>query len=1159
MADTTTDLFAPPSPEELQQATTGSTPPKDADLFAPPTQQEMQQVVAPKQEPAEKPKDLFAPPTTTSELQAAKGSTTYEDVEATAHRPFFSAPIYGTEPTTDSELNAIAKKHNVSPEAIKDIATYFGAVREGGKSSTGEQLQSSLGRGVGFNIPQLIAKKQIDDPNLRAAVDDVQDLADAKRSFTRAAAENLVPITALSSVAGHAATGAAEGLGKLALKGSAEGAGFGAAGSLGRSKEGEELSSTAQGAAGGAVLGGAVPLLAKAGESAASRLFSRIDSTAAPEVEKKVAEQVLSKQGPQIDQGAQDLLAARKDSEQVISRSLLNAEPLDPEAASTIVQEQIDPDLYKAYMDPSTEEGQLIRKKIDRLQPDLPEGSDTRPVIEQQLANDLVSNRARDFAQDLTRERPATLEEAQQAIQEYASRQGEEATVDKLARFNEERAALEYIDKNAVRAGRENGIVDNTANFISDSQFVLRDIDERFGTSLEPAHQLLNQNYNRMSLPRNAFRSDLSDIFKNNQALDAELTKGGAVYDALASKNTSALSTQEMQAYQDFSKYFDNMREYAASLASEKHSGIAPLPVPDGMPKMLLNTNELTSKFADLHNTALEEASDVLGRQVTDLAQMSPAEFAEVSKQPATAQLLQGLSVFDDKIPSNGAAVSARYKDLVGTRKGNMQMQSAARTVLESGADIPDWMREKNLYKLADKWAAGTLKQLYLRKPMDLLRSAATRVSAAGGDVESSYVNRLLQDIRGVRPGTMAELTMQGRVKYQAQIDRLTDGHGVVGQAVGSVAKALPDILSDMTHQVMPNLMGMSPRSVLRALSHTFVKTAPELGSAYGRTAIIRGFANTMMNYKGQMARVLEEGYRPDEFVGKYAQSVSEGIRRSSIYAMPSNLVASMGKAAMVPYKFVDHLNRAWAMGIADTVAHDLVSSSKGAQSALARLPTAVQRAVASSGGNEQLISKAIADHLIAGTVYHYNRLSMSEYGRTMGPLFSAFSKWPTATAGDLIATYRQKGLVGGTIRNADKFIVPLVAMQLLDMSMFDIDPEKPWSANYADMSDTQKKIFSSSGMSESAPINTLKAVAGGNFFTPPVVDAVLKGIVLPTFHGNGPQLMKGVDSAIQNFTPGSVWVRFITDDMLTYMTGEKPEGSTFVERTGEGLRRLNR
>lgn len=1157
MVDTTTDLFAPPSPEELQQATTGSTPSKDADLFAPPTQQEIQQLAAPKQtdQPTDT-KDLFASP---SQAELAN-ATSYEDVERTAHRPFFSAPIYGTEPTTDSELDAIAKKHNVSPEAIKDIATYFGAVREGGKSSTGEQLQSSLGRGVGFNIPQLIAKKQIDDPNLRAAVDDVQDLADAKRSFTRAAAENLVPITALSSVAGHAATGAAEGLGKLALKGSAEGAGFGATGSLGRSKEGEELSSTAEGAAGGAILGAAAPVALAAGSSVASRLFSRLDSTAAPEVEKKVAEQVLSKQGPQIDQGAQDILASRQASEESISNRILSTDTadLDPETASKIVQEQLDPDLYKAYMDPSTEEGQLIRKRIDRLQPDLPEGSDATEAIQQQLASDLITSRARDFAEDLTKKRPATLEEAQQAIQEYATRQGEQATMDKLEGFNQERAALEYIDNNAVRAGKSNNFVDNTANFVSDSQFVLRDIDERFGTNLEPIHQQLNQSYNRMSIPRSAFQSDLSDIFRNNKAIDSELTQGGKVYDALNTGNISQLTDQEKQAYQDFSKYFDSAREYASRLATEGDASIAPIPQQEGMPKMLLNPADLNGRFSDLHEKALEEASTVLDRQITDLSQMSPKEFSTVSTQPAVQELVQGLSVFDDKIPNNGAAVSARYKELVGTRKGNVEMQQAARKVLESGADIPDWMREKNLYKLADKWTAGTLKQLYLRKQMDQLSSVSRSLASAGGDVESSYVNRLLQDIQGVRAGTMAEATMQSRVKYQQLVDRLTDGRGVIGQATAAVAKALPDIISDQAKNVLPNIMGMSPRSLLRILSHTFVKTAPELGSVYGRAAIVRGFANTVMNFRTQMARVVEEGYHPADFVSKYSQTVADGIRRSSVYAMPSNLSSKMGEVAMMPYKFVDHLNRAWALGISDTMAHDLTKGVTGAQNALARLPSSLQRAVASAG-SEAEISKILADHLVASTNYHYNRLSMSEYGRTMGPLFSTFSKWPTATAGDLIATYRQKGIIGGTLRNADKFIVPLVAMQMLDMSMFGMDPDKLWSANYDNMSDTQKKIFSSSGMAESAPINTLRSFTGGNFFTPPVVDAVLKGIVLPTMHKNGPQLMRGLDSAIENFTPGSVWARFLTDDLLTYMTGERPEGSTFVERTEEGLKRLNK
>jgi len=196
----------------------------------------------------------------------------YSKVRGIINRSFWSAPLVTSEETTDSELNAIARAHGVDPKVVRDMSGFAGALR-GAKGNTWEEIQSSLGRGVGFNIPQFIAKKQLEDPNLRKAFDDIQDLADAKRSFARGTVENLVP----TGLIAHAAEkGIAKGVTKAGLaKGLAEGAAVGGTYGLARSREGEEIPATLVGAGLGAGLAGAGHLVTRGLGSAEKALNQR--------------------------------------------------------------------------------------------------------------------------------------------------------------------------------------------------------------------------------------------------------------------------------------------------------------------------------------------------------------------------------------------------------------------------------------------------------------------------------------------------------------------------------------------------------------------------------------------------------------------------------------------------------------------------------------------------------------------------------------------------------------------------------------------------------------------------------------------------------------------------------------------------------------------
>jgi hypothetical protein len=235
-------------------------------------------------------------------------------------------------------------------------------------------------------------------------------------------------------------------------------------------------------------------------------------------------------------------------------------------------------------------------------------------------------------------------------------------------------------------------------------------------------------------------------------------------------------------------------------------------------------------------------------------------------------------------------------------------------------------------------------------------------------------------------------------------------------------------------------------------------------------------------------------------------------------------------------YSGIDSVNRAVTLGVADQMISDLMRNSKLAQAALTKFPTVIQSEIQKSlvAGNEQAAHRVLAEYLNAATQFNYNRASLSEFGRTMGPLFSTFTKWPSAIAGDIVQEYRDRGIMGGSIRNAEKYIAPLLLLQVFDSAILG-------EGSDSELSDRKKLLFGKYGLSSAAPIGTIKSIATGDFFTPPVVDAVYKGVISPVIIGRPEQVHKNVVKAVDGFMPGSVWVRVFTKDLPTLMEGKKP------------------
>lgn len=192
------------------------------------------------------------------------------------------APVFKTEGTLDEQLGIISEKYKVSPSVLKGYARDIGSL-EAAESPLGKGMAGLKGvaESLTFGIPTKLAKKTIGlfQPEYEKALDEVSELVEQRKSIGQQAVEfgagMAIPTAGIAKAAG---------LGQKVLTGVKAGATTGALAGFGASKKGEEISGTTTGAAIGAPLGIAAPLIGagfqkygeiakEAGEESLTKMF----------------------------------------------------------------------------------------------------------------------------------------------------------------------------------------------------------------------------------------------------------------------------------------------------------------------------------------------------------------------------------------------------------------------------------------------------------------------------------------------------------------------------------------------------------------------------------------------------------------------------------------------------------------------------------------------------------------------------------------------------------------------------------------------------------------------------------------------------------------------------------------------------------------------
>lgn len=403
------DLFAPPTAIELKQVNAAP------DLFAPPTAQELGQTQT----------NMFAPPSP-------------EELETTKPNP----GLIWSDITTDAELRQIAQKHGVNPADLQEVASYFGATKQ--NETPLDLLKNAagfVGESAGVNIPQKLYKMTQDAAH-EAALDELSELANKKKSYLREAADIAMPVAGAGS------------LGKLA------GIGIGAAAGFGGSKAGEEISSSGLGGALGGALGAAIPLTGRAIEKLGG-LIPEAANKAGPEIEKKIEHKLL--------EGGQDLINLEQDA---LKRGYVD-KPIQLARRLGIHEES------PAY--------QMAADEIERAA-----GHASPQEVLEKVADNHISNLKDDIVKEVG------AENWEQAVKEHG---GIDHLISEVhPELKKREFGKQVAREENLRPERKIGRLEGIALKLTDDKPLMKIFDRRLGTSLEQTIDQASENIAKSSV-----------------------------------------------------------------------------------------------------------------------------------------------------------------------------------------------------------------------------------------------------------------------------------------------------------------------------------------------------------------------------------------------------------------------------------------------------------------------------------------------------------------------------------------------------------------------------------------------------------------------------------------------------------------------------------
>jgi hypothetical protein len=653
-----------------------------------------------------------------------------------------------------------------------------------------------------------------------------------------------------------------------------------------------------------------------------------------------------------------------------------------------------------------------------------------------------------------------------------------------------------------------------------------RNIDGRKGTDFYGAFLSATANINRytvelarflkakVSLGRNYYKLDEEAKSILNSALRGEGKFAGLGEEAIAS--SPLLSKEVKEQYTGWRKFLND----EAALVQKDTEQRAGIP-------LQIRKNYVPDQMMDTPNTilALEKkiAESAKAAGINPLRLAPDVDVTEFAKEGSPMRdLYRAVYYLTGEAPTNAEDFSRVLRSSLEPGADIFSKELKASALFERTGLMPDFLKEKDIAKLANKWGQQVYRYAYLKNDLADIKQQAEYLKKTGAKADYEQIMLVYNEYLG-QARFIADATRKAKVYIQTRAlkaaDKATDP---VSKKFYTFMAEAPDVFQNMVLNVYPNFLGASPRAVVQNLLGGLYMAVPELGNMYGAKSVIPAYLKALKNMGSReyWKKLEESGF----IAAQFSTELKESIRSGAPPGIVGQAADNLAEKVMLGFEWSEKLNRAVVYESGKMVAADVIAGGKSALKYLDTMPKRVKAQVleAAEAGNLELTENLVTRYLADRTMFSYNRMTSSDISRAVGPLFSMFTKYPSAIGGRVLDTFAEKGGVGGLFELGRFVAAPLMAGTAINLLF-----ERGGDAEeilFGKPKNPDAPLWAR-GAALSSPFWTVKSIAEGRMFTPPLVGAT-KETILGAFElleGEPDRLGRAIKNTAKAFTPGGV------------------------------------
>lgn len=463
--------------------------------------------------------------------------------------------------------------------------------------------------------------------------------------------------------------------------------------------------------------------------------------------------------------------------------------------------------------------------------------------------------------------------------------------------------------------------------------------------------------------------------------------------------------------------------------------------------------------------------------------------------------------------------------------KGNIDLASGMKT---RGVKIEGFV-ETDIDTVMKAYLTDMVHTIHMSKPERRFFNEVNVLKTLNTEVKGKFTNALdwsqfmlSASLKGINPNKTLRNATSGvsRLMKKNMAEYINDVDTPKGKAnLASAVSDIPDLLSVMSSSIYSwNLGGINVYKAIRNLAQSVTFGSPELGT-YGITKVGGLVKDSLKNYKSLKREMQDKGlFNPDQ--GRLISYLQEGTAKGAY-----NKVSKFNEKMMSLFTLAEEANRVHMYNVAKHLAQDILQGDRNAYKTLMNRGTGIKMQAKGLIDNQDVdgLTTLLGADIIGHTMFHYSKITQSQFQQQFGTLTSMFAKFPTMSIGKA-AQLTQEGKKAQLLIQYLAMPTLLLGVGFTAKESGILDNKRTQFLHGKSISD----ITSAGALSSVLTIEPSAIISGIGDFTSGLRDVTNLEI------GKG---VKGMSSSVLNVTGSSGAVRQ-AKMLWQLITGEDPLGS---------------